>query len=173
MENWKTIKNFPDYAVSDHGNVKRIVKDLHNRKLRTLKLRPSGCGYLHVSLSKDKKKYDKRVNRLVLETFVRPCPDKMECNHIDGNKHNNCIENLEWVTRSENMKHKYRIGLAIPSDHRGSKNPVAKLIESDVMEIKRLRFNEMLSMYSIAKIFNISYPSVSMICNNKTWRHVE
>lgn len=52
-----------------------------------------------------------RVNRLVLEAFVGPCPDGHESNHKDGIKSNNDSENLEWVTHSENVQHAYRLGL--------------------------------------------------------------
>lgn len=60
-------------------------------------------------------------------------------NHIDGNKKNNKPENLEWVSRSENMKHAFSSGLVKPYDRSGTKNPMSKLTEEDMIELVRLR----------------------------------
>lgn len=62
-------------------------------------------GYLHIILSKDKKRYDYRVQRLVAMTFLDNPENKEQVNHIDGNKLNNYLSNLEWVTAEENIKH--------------------------------------------------------------------
>lgn len=62
-------------------------------------------GYLHVTFTKDGKRYDYRVQRLVAMTFIDNPENKEQVNHIDGNKLNNCIQNLEWVTAEENIEH--------------------------------------------------------------------
>lgn len=62
-------------------------------------------GYLHVTFSVDKKRYDYRVQRLIAMTFLDNPENKEQVNHKDGNKLNNCIENLEWVTPEENIEH--------------------------------------------------------------------
>ena len=109
IEIWKKIKDFSDYEVSNMGNVKSFK--FGEEKI----LRPGEDenGYLKVVLYKNKKPHTKRVHRLVLETFdPRKDMGKYECNHEDGNKKNNKYpENLEWCTRSENMKHAFKIGL--------------------------------------------------------------
>lgn len=62
-------------------------------------------GYLHVTFTKDGKRYDYRVQRLIAMTFLDNPENKEQVNHIDGNKLNNCLENLEWVTPEENIEH--------------------------------------------------------------------
>lgn len=62
-------------------------------------------GYLAVTMFINGEKYNKRVHRLVAECFIPNTQNKLEVNHIDGNKKNNKVSNLEWVTRKENMSH--------------------------------------------------------------------
>ena len=116
-EIWKIIENFPDYEVSNQGRVKSLKFG------KEIILTPGkNKGYLIVKLYKNGKKYNKTVHRLVLKAF-KPNEDlnKNECNHIDGNKTNNCVENLEWCTHSENIKHAFRVGL---KNHKGENHPL-------------------------------------------------
>lgn len=100
VELWKTFKGYENcYEVSNMGRI---------RSLRTgniIKQRANSLGYLSVSLKKDRKSKEYRVNRLVALTFLDNPENKPEVNHKDGNKKNNCITNLEWVTHKENMIH--------------------------------------------------------------------
>lgn len=103
---WKTIRGYSNYSVSDLGDVK------NNRNGHILKPWASTGNYLYVRLIDDNgKEKSKRLHRLVAEAFVTNPSDKPQVNHIDGNKHNNCADNLEWCTKSENMNHAYRTGL--------------------------------------------------------------
>ena len=79
-------------------------------KWKELKQSDNGCGYLRVGIGHGNPQY---VHRLVAETFIdNPDPDtKTQINHIDGNKHNNSVSNLEWCTPSENGKHAFETGL--------------------------------------------------------------
>lgn len=98
-ETWKTIKNFDMYEVSSHGNIRNQTTN----KLLTQHLRN---GYYSVSLRKNGKSCTKNVHRLVAETFLQePEAKKMQVNHKDLNKHNNNINNLEFVTEKENTAH--------------------------------------------------------------------
>ena len=106
MENWRTIEDFPNYEVSDCGNVRR--KGGENLALCT---RNSKVVYLRVSLMKGGKCYTRNVHRLVAAAF---CEKHNGCNyidHIDGNKQNNVASNLEWVTAKENKRRARNIGL--------------------------------------------------------------
>lgn len=102
---WKDIKNFEGlYQVSDHGDIKSIERTKTNNagtqrvEERILKQRRDKDGYLAVCLSKEGKRYGRRVNRLVAEAFI-PNPECLPVvNHKDENKQNNEADNLEWCT---------------------------------------------------------------------------
>lgn len=117
MEKWRHIPDSFDYEVSTYGRVRRCGSG-KTHSVRDTK------GYLTVDLYKDSRRSTKRVHRLVAEAFV-PNPDnKPIVNHIDGNKHNNSVGNLEWVTYAENSHHAWSTGLARPSyGMLGKKNP--------------------------------------------------
>ena len=100
MKEWKRIKGYERYSISSEG-------EIMNPQGKLMKPFPVGAGYLQVSLWKDCKRKKFYVHRLVAEAFCEnPCSYK-EVNHKDGNKKNNCIENLEWCTRAENLNHSY------------------------------------------------------------------
>lgn len=98
MKEWKRINGYERYSISSDGEVM-------NPQGKIMKPFFSGTGYLQVSLWKDCKRKKFYVHRLVAEAFCKnPCGYK-EVNHKDGNKEHNCIENLEWCTRAENLIH--------------------------------------------------------------------
>jgi hypothetical protein len=119
MEKWSPI---PDthYSVSSKGR----VRNDETSKIKALDKKRDG--YCKVDLYSDGIRSSERVHRLVAEAFV-PNPDnKPQVNHIDGNKLNNNVENLEWVDNSENMIHAYKTGLESPHPTygmRGHRNP--------------------------------------------------
>lgn len=93
------------YSIDIFGNVIRL-KDQKEMSTQT-----NAQGYINVSLSKDKKQTQHKLHRLVAQAFIPNPQNKKEVNHIDGNKENNCVWNLEWVTSSENTKHAIKTGL--------------------------------------------------------------
>ena len=111
-ELWKPISGLEDnYEVSNLGRVRRIKSGCGTQAGRILHFLNHSNGYVIAPMSLNSKKYRRYVHRLVAEAFI-PNPDnKPEVNHIDGNKRNNCVDNLEWVTRSENNTHMFRSGL--------------------------------------------------------------
>ena len=109
-EKWRKIEGFPSYEVSNLGNVRSkgfIMNNGYFRKGRVLKPYPDPKGYMKVELHGQIKK----VHRLVAEAFIPNPENKPQVNHIDGNKQNNCVENLEWVTNAENTQHAWNTGL--------------------------------------------------------------
>lgn len=112
MEVWKDIEGYEDkYQISNLGRVKSLADNKLIERELIRKPRIGKNGYLYVNLFKGSKGKTKKIHRLVAETFI-PNPDNLpQVNHIDGNKLNNSIDNLEWVTASENVKHALRIGL--------------------------------------------------------------
>ena len=121
MEEWKIINNFPKYAVSNLGNVKTLFwQNNVNGKLypREKILAPikRKDGYLKVNLHNDEYKGRGKgceclVHRLVAEAFILNQRDFTEVNHKDGDKTNNCVDNLEWCSRQQNVLHSYKLGL--------------------------------------------------------------
>ena len=108
MERWAKIPNYPNYEISDHGRVRNINT---NSVLKHKEAR----GYNKVALYNDGQRRDMSIHRLVAEVFVDNPYNKEEVNHIDGDKHNNHRTNLEWCSRSDNMKHAFRTNLKKPS----------------------------------------------------------
>lgn len=107
MELWIKIRDNPNYSVSSNGRVR------NNRNGKILKNRKGSNGYLRVFI-KDinyNKQKDKQIHRLVVDSFFDGNHEGLDVNHIDGNKQNNFIGNLELCTRSENITHAYRTGL--------------------------------------------------------------
>lgn len=101
IKTWVYIDGTDNYFVSSFGEVK------HNDYVR--KPTKDKDGYLQIGLIVNGKKTTRKIHRLVAQAFI-PNPDKKpQINHIDGNKQNNCSDNLEWVTNSENQYHKYRV----------------------------------------------------------------
>jgi len=167
-EIWKVHPIYTDYEISNFGQVRSSVNRKNTWVGRVLKSF-SNFGYLNVILSKNRKTKYKKVHRLVLETFIGPCPEGKECNHKDGNKTNNCISNLEWVTRSENEKHAYKNKLQIPI--KGEKHKRSKLKNSEVQLIKKLLVNKV-TQEKIAKIFKVCQVTIFKIKSGKTWNHL-
>ena len=106
-EVWKPIKGFSMYEVSNHG---RVYSHYNNMILK----QNTFSEYCHVVLYKNKKWYESSVHRLVAKSFIPNSNNLPQVNHIDGDKTNNNVENLEWVTPSENGKHAYKLGLSKP-----------------------------------------------------------
>ena len=117
QEQWKIIKEASNYEISNTGKVRNRIS------LRTLKGRRNKGGYLQVSLKIDetKKFSNKYIHRLVAQYWIDNIENKKEVNHKDGNKENNNIENLEWVTSSENQKHRHSIGIKTTSNKKVGK----------------------------------------------------
>ena len=104
-EIWKPVIGFENlYEVSNLGRVK-------NTRGLILKVHPQNSGYLQITFTLNKVRTKFLVHRLVALHFIENTGNKKYVNHIDGNKLNNCVQNLEWVTASENLLHARALGL--------------------------------------------------------------
>lgn len=155
---WKTINTNSNYEISDNGDIKSLYTK------RKMKLQTDKDGYLYVKLyDKNLKKYKHcRVHRLVLENFDRmPINEKEECHHIDGNRQNNNITNLQWVTRQENDSH------VIHTINNGSYTPCPVY----QLDLNGNILAEYESMSDAAKQTGCSVSKISLVCNGKRHTH--
>ncbi len=151
------------YEVSDQGRVRRSEPHPIGGATyvgKVLKQMLDHSGYPRLFLHNGKGR-NFSIHRLVLEAFKGPCPEGMEANHISGIKTDNRLENLEWVTRSENTLHRARVlGKGI-----GSKQGLAKLTEEDVLEIRRLVEEERWPKKEVGKAYGVWDTTIAAIVN--------
>lgn len=175
MEYWKTIVYHgevfsEDYEVSNTGRVRnrrtgRILKTYVNRK-----------GYEQVCVGKGRNlKLVVKIHRAVAETFLERPGQEFVVNHKDGVKTNNCVENLEWCTLSENTKHAWEAGLFAKDHNCGRKNGNAVLTSEDVLYIKRnfKPYDPNFGTRGLARRFGVDHMTISRITRGKTWNHQE
>ncbi len=174
-EKWSKINSFPNYSVSDHGRIKRL-KGYRCKTDRILALTGSNnCGYVIVGLWDYSKCYGNKcygfsLHRLILEAFISKAPEGTVCHHIDGNKKNNKLSNLEWISPKDNMRHAYGTGLA--HGGKGEQNSQAKLTDNKVLMIRYLYKKCGMAYFEIGKLFRVDGQSISNIINLKSWAHI-
>lgn len=167
FEEWRSCPDYEGiYEVSSIGRVRRIGVASGARLGRILAQTLSADGYPLVNLSAGNQSRSCRVHQLVCRAFIGERPPDGEVNHLDGNKANNRVANLEWTTRLGNAQHAARTGLYL----RGPSAPNAKLTEADVLEIRMLR--GVASQRAIAKRFGLAQCTVKRIQLRQSWRHV-
>ena len=122
IEEWRDIEGYEGYyQVSNYGQVRSLDRWRNSgtggymHKGRILKQEISNCGYYMVTLSVDGRCKRYSVHRLVAQAFIPNLEYKEQVNHIDGEKSNNTVENLEWNTQSENTIHAFSNGLMVPN----------------------------------------------------------
>lgn len=123
MEEWQKIDNFPNYSVSNFGNV------INTKTNKVMKL-TNKSGYYHITLKNENSYKTLKIHRLVALAFIKNPENKPEVNHKDKNKLNNNINNLEWMTRTENNKHRCN-GLLITCN----KNKPISRLNKDTNEV--------------------------------------
>ena len=128
-----------------------------------------GSQYLTVPLLINNRNLSVRVHRLVWLAFHGEISPDKEMNHLDGNKLNNRLDNLEEVTCQENSIHAHRMGLTNPA--KGSKINTSKLNAREVLEI-RAKLAEGSTLRELGEMHGISYHSVWAIKQRKTWSHI-
>lgn len=167
---WKDILNYNgDYQVSDTGLVKSVSRKGHDgRELGEKLLRPYKMpnGYMTVCLRKDGKTKRHYVHRLVCDAFVDNPKHLPVVNHVDGDKSNNNVDNLEWVSYSCNNQHAYDTGLK----QCGSGFYSAKLTESDVINI--LKCGKYTTYENIAEMYGVSRATIRDVLERRTWKHI-
>lgn len=172
IEQWQDIKEYTGrYQVSNLGRIKSLTRKTKTIKIKEtiMRLQKHPSGYLQIALSKKSIKKRFYIHRLVLEAFLPIQKNKLEANHKDGDKTNNLLENLEWVSRSYNHVHAYNT-LHKPR-MLGSKHPHSKLTEEDVLKMRQL-FKDGVTKKAIAKQFGIAYNTAQQIIIRRRWKHI-
>ena len=179
-EEWKDIKGFEGrYKISNRGEIVRysVVDEYEdriiNRKEKVIKPSINNQGYLKVGLNKDGKYYNRYIHRLIAETFIDNPLGKPCVNHIDGNKLNNNLNNLEWVTQKENTIHAHSNGLAEVTEYNKWKVSKANRMFTnlDILNIKNM-YNEGKTQKEIAEIYKCYDSTISQILNNKRYSRI-
>ena len=175
-EQWKDVKGFEGaYQVSNFGRVKSLGgwRGSAKRKERILAIHLTKDGYARVRLQHNGKDVTARVHRLVAEAFIENPKNKETVNHIDGDKTNNNVLNLEWTDRSEQMVHAYK--LKLKTSRVGSYNANAKLSEEDVREIRKsyVRYSKSAGTVALAKKYGVTNRVIGLIVRNKAYKNVK
>lgn len=175
IEIWKPVQNAESFfEVSSKGNVRsinRFLIDTKGRKFfkKSLMLikHVDRKGYLYVNLRINTLLKKKKVHRLVAEAFIENPENKPQVNHINGIKTDNKVENLEWVTSKENIRHSILKNL---TKNKGEDNNKAKLSKEKVLKIRELK--KEMSITQLALLFNVHHSTIGSIINYKTWKHI-
>ena len=158
---YKPIDGFGSkYFVSDDGHIYSIRR--RGQIGGVMSETPNSSGYLRVNLSSDGKTKSYFIHRIVAAAFVQNPDSKEFVNHKDGNKKNNCADNLEWCTRRENMAHAMSHGLIHYAPMRGDKHPMCKISDADAKEIIRLRKSGVLS-HELAEKYGVTCNTIRNI----------
>lgn len=178
-EVWKQIEGIQGYLVSNLGRIKSIKREKirNNGKPLTIPERivrgsKDTKGYLQLDVKQDGKRIIKFIHRIVAETFI-PNPDnKQQVNHIDGNKLNNSVENLEWVTCEENIHHAWEKKLNKPLQ--GEKHGNAKLTDEQVRYIRKhyIPRDKEYGASALGRKFGTTIAPIYQVIHGKGWKHV-
>jgi hypothetical protein len=172
------IKDIPEfnglYKATNNGQVFSFTKKLNGKPM---KLWVRKDGYVQVQIKIKQKVYNRLVHVLVDRAFNGPIENGYEINHKDGNKQNNSIDNLERVTRKENIKHAIKNNLWNPCW--GENHRSAKLKKEDVIKIKKLASEAKTNnrykhgfLKQISELFNVHVTTIKKIANNETWKRL-
>lgn len=179
-EIWKDLMNFEGaYKISNYGNIKslpRISTNIIGKRGGTKVIKEkiiantlNKTGYVYCHLSFNGKNTVSMVHTLVANNFlIKPeSTESLQVNHKDGDKQNNRVDNLEWVTSKENIHHSIRTGLR-KSHHQY--NPNAKLTLENVKEIKELISMGILTAIEIGKMYGVNSGCIAKIKYGRTWK---
>ena len=174
-EVWKSISGYEQlYEISNLGRVKslpRLIKARNPFISKEYIRKPVlyNNGYLCIRLSKDGFVKNHSLHRLIATEFLNKLDESYEVNHIDGNKLNNSLDNLEWVTKADNQKHAHKLGL-----NKSNFKPMfeelngnSKLSKTEIIIIKD-KLSKGISQRRIADEHNVTQATIADINRNKT-----
>ena len=151
-----------EYRIGDNGII-------YGAEGGVLSQRVGKGGYLLVTLGLKDERVQRLVHRVIAETFIPNIENKPEVNHIDSDRRNNSVSNLEWVTKSENMRHAFAYG---KKTQKGEKNATAKLNDSIVKQILKEYSTGDVSQKEFAERYGVCKATIHNIINRKSWVHI-
>ena|SRR3990167_487424 len=159
----RIVPGYDMYMIDLMGNIYSSCQN----GIKKMRARINKSGYLHLGLRKNNKQIDKTIHRLLAITYLGlQEKSSLVVNHLDGNKLNNWIGNLEVTTASQNVLHAHKTGLI--QKLFGEDHPRHKLTFIQVREIRRLLPEQ--TQKEIAKLFNVSMSMISVIKRNLAWQ---
>lgn len=175
-EIWKDILGFEGlYQISNLGRVKTLKREVIRRNGRKTTIneiirKPKNHkhNYYMINLIYFKKHKVFMIHRLVAIAFIPNTENKPFVNHKNGIKTDNRVDNLEWCTNGENIKHAHKIGLIIPS--RGEQHRRSRFTNEQILEIREL-INK-ITEKEIAEIYKCNPNIINKIIHRKTWKHI-
>ena len=159
MEDWLPIEGYPGYEVSSNGRIKSYRRYPEGRILKPRLTK----GYPCVSLCVDGVVTSHQVHILVLETFVGPRPLNHETAHLDSNRANPKVNNLKWVTSSENKYMNSRVF---------KNTKVMKITLEDAREIRELYTNGGFTQRELCRKYGLTQGHISNIINGREWKEI-
>lgn len=166
-EIWAAIDGFNGYyQISNYGRVKRIRDGW---PVKMLRISRDSRGYPHTSLHFDKTKTTIKIHRLVANAFIPNPEGKRTINHINGIKTDNRVENLEWMTDVENVRHAVESKLRIAAT--GDRHGMASITNDTAIEIKKLISNGMRGC-EIARKVGVNPAIVYSIKSGTCWKNI-
>lgn len=161
----KTPAHTCEYARSRNGKTQKIVSYFNEKVIVPCVTK---SGYLEVSPKKNGKRVKHLVHRLVGMAFVPGYREDLTINHINGNKLDNRVCNLEWVSLARNTQHQWEIGLV---NLRGENQPGHKLTSKQVVYIRKL-LAQGISAHTLSVIAGVCSSTIDLIRAGKRWAHV-
>lgn len=155
-EKWIRVDKYPRYSISDRGR----LRNEESGRITVGSL--TSQGYRAIKIGKD----SVRIHRLVAKAFLKNESGGNDVNHIDGNKQNNGVYNLEWCTRSHNVKHAHGFlpRRPIPT---GDNHALTKVSDSDISEIKRRHSSGLVMQKDLASEYGVSRAFICLVVNGK------
>ena len=171
-EQWHHVVGYEGYyQISNAGRMRRIARAPGATLGHIAKPQKTNAGYFRVALSRNNKKRLFSVHRLVLLAFLGPAPSPgHQANHLNGDKSDNRLCNLEWLTASENRQHAFAaLGHQGP---RGERCGNSKLTEQEVKEIRHLYATGRYTQSELGRYFKVTESNITMIILRRSWMHI-
>jgi hypothetical protein len=171
-EEWRPVIGFHDYEVSSIGRIKRVTPGRNTYIGKLLRPAHLPSGYLYVGLWRGSSAEDCLIHRVVAAAFLGlPPVSRRWVHHRDGNPANNVVSNLEWVTPQENLCLAIASGRnKVPEALKGEANPMVKLTDAAVRQIRRLRGQ--VAQRELARRYGVSQRLIGLVQQRIVWRHI-